>query len=343
MQHPHTSLIMVKKDVDNSTPGQGLEDKVRTGEGCGQVVDLDLSTHLLVEELELSGELPSTSTNVATQTEGEWPAATAAAAAEHVGKLLAAEQPTRKTRKTKRRSSVDGVDVVFSGAFYRSRRPANTSGGESSLIKTTMDSMSGVVTRLPLPFPGPTVAGTRPFTSYPLAVELARLEMEESELEGEGLGVVVEQLQVKDSLEDVLDDSGLGLVVEEHEEHPEGRLQSLREDLRGEIRGSPPPSIRQDPPSSLPESLREDLSQSLRQELHQGLPSSLRTDLRPGSAGGEAEAARGGQEELHPEEAEAGECGLLRGDLPHHTGSPPGQSPHSHSPLLPTQEGLEGQ
>ena len=43
-------------------------------EGCGQVVDLDVSTHLLVEELELSGVDTPPTTNVATQTEVEWPA-----------------------------------------------------------------------------------------------------------------------------------------------------------------------------------------------------------------------------------------------------------------------------
>ena len=97
--------------------------------------------------------------SVATQTVEEWP-------------------DRRKRRKTTRISAgkepektTTTIKYIYSGTFLRSRRSARKFERSSSNDAVH----SGLVSVVPLPLYGPPVAGLKPFTEFPLALEPARL------------------------------------------------------------------------------------------------------------------------------------------------------------------------
>ena len=121
------------------------------------------------------------------------------------GPLLTAIARRKKQKKTRKDLTVD-MRSVYLGTFYR-LRGLGSINSTRSYTKAAMVPMLGLVTGLLLPFTGLTVPGCTPFTSYPLALELSRLGLEEDELEGKGLEIREEQRRGQL----LLDDSGWGM------------------------------------------------------------------------------------------------------------------------------------
>ena len=117
------------------------------------------------EDCSQAGLLPPFSSNVAAQTEVRWPGMSV----------------VRKSEKKTLEKTVE-ARLIFSGSFRRSRRLLDCV--TRSCNTAAKAPMSGLVTGLPLPFPGLPMPGSIPFTSYPLSLELDRLGLAGEELVG---------------------------------------------------------------------------------------------------------------------------------------------------------------
>ena len=170
---------------------------------------LDSPTHLMARGVELCGvATPPTICSVATQTDSLWPRSVwgegERAAVSSVSESEGGSE--RKKKRKTRKDSLASPTRIYSGAFFRSKRLGSFYSRMDCSSRVAGELRSGMVHELPLPFAGPTVDGIEPFTSYPLALELARLGFEEDELEGKGL----ESREEQERRQSLLDDSGLG-------------------------------------------------------------------------------------------------------------------------------------
>ena len=120
----------------------------------------------------------------------------------------------RIRRKTRLGSEgTEETRVIYSGVFTRSRGPGSITTKRAINSPARMVPMSGVTSRLPIPLAGPVLTGTRPFTSPSPALEV--LERGVGAGVGEGAEAGGEEGGV--TAVEGLDDSGLGVEVEEQE------------------------------------------------------------------------------------------------------------------------------
>ena len=67
------------------------------------------------------------------------------------------------------------TSFIYSGTFSRSRSSVNVFEGSQG----SKALQAGVVSVAPLPLYGPPMVGVKPFTEFPLALELAKLGVED--------------------------------------------------------------------------------------------------------------------------------------------------------------------